>query len=261
MEPVCPDDEFDPGFQQFLEDEFDAILLNLRQLENTNLPPQPRPVVSNNPDMATNLSKTSAHQSNEASSNPSDAVQDQFKVLLEDFDGFEYVSLPPCEMYPTTVQDTLAGEIQDWNVMIDYWITEGCQICVGSAGESTQDVNVTKYGVSGGGGGGGGGEGERMVNPVAGSGVGGRGSNVPSSFINYGFFVQSHGGGVNVWRWMGRRTMPKAPQRRKRRYRVAHETEAEAIARHERQKIKSREASAEAHRKRQVTPQLAWFQK
>ncbi|KAF7119656.1 hypothetical protein RHSIM_Rhsim13G0138700 [Rhododendron simsii] len=241
MDPPCPDDETDSGFQQFIWDQFERIQHDFEEFTNGILP---NVEDSSNPyPYFTNI--------NEANSRLPEVTNHQLANLLENFDEFEKTMLPPYEMNPTSAQDfseqNYGGENQESYKVTQNGTGKEQQLVMEGTGDSNKNMNITgrtsngatgdsqasspfltlANGTTYGGACGGGGD----CGGAAGGGV-------ARSFMKCGFFVQCYDR-VNIWRWMGgrARVTAKTRQRRKKKYRRVYETEAMTALRLRRQKI------------------------
>ncbi|KAI8001224.1 hypothetical protein LOK49_LG09G00013 [Camellia lanceoleosa] len=251
MDPLCPDDETDSEFQQFIEDQIDTIPQDFEELKNGTLP-----------NVADSSDPVFAH--NEDSSMLPQVIQHQLAKLLENFDEFEKTMLHPYEMDPMNSQNlsewNFARANQDKNMIIQDGTQKEGQFLVEGTHNFTENMDGISYMSHGSSGGGCISEGSEVAGPfvkcaneISYGGCGG----AVRSFTKYGFLVQ-YGNGMNVWRWMGgsATTTRARAKKKKRKYKGQFETETAAAARHEHQKIKNRAAAAQSFQQKQVISQL-----
>lgn len=273
MDPPCPDDETDSGFQQFIWDQFERIQHDFEEFTNGILPN----VEDSSDPYFTNI--------NEANSRSQEVTNHQLANLLENFDEFEKTMLPPYEMNPTNAQDfseqNYEGENQESYKVTQNGTEEEQQLVTEGAGDSNKNMNITGC-TSHGGTSGDSQAGSPFLTLANGTTYGGAcggggdrdgaaGGGVVRSFIKCGFFVQCYDR-VNVWRWMGgrARATAKTRQRRKKKYRRVYETKAmtalrlrrqkinniaTAALRLQREKINNRATAAQSFEQKQVTSQ------
>ncbi|THF98266.1 hypothetical protein TEA_011749 [Camellia sinensis var. sinensis] len=220
MGPLCPDDETDSEFQQFIDDQIDTIPQDFKELKNGTLPMWQIPVIQFSHTMKINLSEWNFARAN----------QDKYMIIQNG-----------TQKEGQFLMEGTHNFTENMNVIsyMSHGSSGGGCISGGSevAGPFVKCANEISYGGSGG-----------AVRSFTKYGF----------LVQYGNGMNVRrwmGGSATTTR---ARAEPKAlrkKKKKKKKYRGQFETETAAAARHEHQKIKNRAATAQSFQQKQVISQ------